>query len=219
MKNAIHQCQAAAVRARAVICDPRVDGTNERLWLVASLVVSCALKGRRTLSITPAVNNLPVIAALTQGGFYFIYFLFVLYLALRKIRLVVFNRKRLVAARGFKTYQEIPLQPPPLLSLDSRTTVTSVPPPPAPCGINVTKINFNTFFFFSLKPPPTTTTTIPCNSNLFLQSKFMCPRIQFPSHPHKLEVQWLIGIHLALTVIHPSMNNATLNLKCLITAI
>lgn len=216
MKNAIHQCQAAAVRACAVICDPRVDGTNERSWLVASLVVSCALKGRRTLSITPAVNNLPVIAALTQEGFYFIYFSFVLYLALRMIRLVVFNRKRLVAARRFKTYQEIRLQPPPLLSLDSRTTVTSVSPP-APCGINVTKINFNTFFFFLLESLPPT--SIPSNSNLFLQSKFMCPRIQFPSHPHKLEVQWLIGIHLALTVIHPSMNNATLNLKCLITAI
>lgn len=129
---------------------------------MASLVVSCALKGRRTLSITPAVNNLPVIAALTQGGFYFIYFLFVLYLALRKIRLVVFNRKRLVAARGFKTYQEIPLQPPPLLSLDSRTTVTSVSPPPAPCGINVTKINFNTFFFFFFleTPPPSPPTVI-----------------------------------------------------------
>lgn len=97
---------------------------------MASLAVSCALKGRRTLSITPAVNNLPVIAALTQKGFYFIYFfVFVLYLALRKIRLVVFNRKGLVAARGFETYQEIPLQPPPLLSLDSRTTVTSVSPP------------------------------------------------------------------------------------------
>lgn len=81
----------------------------------------------------------------------------------------------------------------------------------APCGINVTEINFTIFFFFFIRPPATVIS--------FPQSKFMCPRIQFPSHPHKLEVQRLIGIHLVITVIHPSMNNAILNLKCLIIAI
>lgn len=75
------------------------------------------------------------------------------------------------------------------------------------CGINVTEINFTVF---SLDPH---------NGNLFLQSKFMSPRIQFPSHPPKLGVQRLIGIYLVITVIHPSMNNAILNLQCLILVI
>lgn len=54
--------------ACVVICDPHVDGENEHLWLLASLVVLFALKGRQTLSITPAVNNQPVFNVLTGEG-------------------------------------------------------------------------------------------------------------------------------------------------------
>lgn len=69
MTDTIDQCRAVCC-ACVVICDPHVDGENGPLGLLASLVVLCALKGRRTPSIiTIAVNNQLVVVLPTEEFF------------------------------------------------------------------------------------------------------------------------------------------------------
>lgn len=147
MKNTIDQCQAMC-GACVVICDPHVDGENEPLWLLASLVVSCALKGRRTPSISLAVNNQPVIVVLT-GEFLFFNMRGVCCRWVCEMT-VGAPRKTLQGDLGLCKLAESPaLNHPPLISrLQSYCNHCSLW---ALCGINVTEINFT--IFFSLDPP------------------------------------------------------------------
>lgn len=192
MKNTIDQCQEAWC-ACVVIWDPHVDRINELVWLLASLVVSCALKGRRNPFDDSGSKYLSLFC-LQEGLCVFICKVCIVDMmlaALRKTPQGDFVNCLIPPASNL---------PPLICSLQSYCNQCS---PLAVCGINVTKINFTIFF-----------SQTPHNSNLSLQSKFMCPRIQFPSHPHKFKIQRLIGIHLVIIVIHPSMNNAIPNLKC-----
>lgn len=150
MRNTIDHCHAVRC-ACAVICDPHVDRANERLWLLASLVVSCALKGRWTLWITLAINNPACHYSAYRRVFVF------------SIMLTELTRGCLCAPRGQWTLS-VALKHPSLISrLQSYYNQSPSP-----------RIHTHTY----------TQTVI-----LFLQSKFMCPGIQFPSHPHKLELQ------------------------------
>ena len=157
MKNTIDQCQAAWC-ACVVICDPHVDRENERPWLPASLAVSCALKGRRTLLISLAVNNKLVIIVLTEEVFFFVV---VLFSSLARSVLPVSWLEDALSKgtpRGLGTLWTVPrLKAPSFLLLISRLqSYCNQCSVPAPCGINVTEINFTIFFiFFFIRPPAT----------------------------------------------------------------
>lgn len=126
--------RSVSSRVVCVCGDPHVDGENEHLWLLASLVLSCALKGRQSLSITPAVKNQLVIIVLT-GGF------FLCFHNARCILTVDASKGNLRLSNLAQSASlHLPLLISSLQSYSNQCSLLSL------CGINVTEINFTIFF-------------------------------------------------------------------------